>query len=136
MALRRMLELQSQLSPASTTTLASSRRSPDSAETNLISTRKFANASVQGLDQLRKLVLPDKLISIIGDVLPSSAVKFNSLSKAPSEEKRPSKMNKKETEQLEKMRKALDDLVAGSCILCSGAVGNIDKGFVEEGETM
>lgn len=122
-----MLDLQSQLSPPSpnsATTPARPRRA-------LEDSRKLAAASVQGLDQLRKLVLPDALLGIIGGAIPGTT-KLREVGTNGAM----SSSAKKEAGEKQGLREALDDLLASSCVLCEGAIASVDRPFVDDGEEM
>ncbi|KAM0793369.1 hypothetical protein ACM66B_000824 [Microbotryomycetes sp. NB124-2] len=149
-ALRRMLDLQSQLASTGT---GANKASNGTRARNVVEdqTLKLAQASVQGLDQLRKLVLPDALLGIIGGAIPTNklmsggvgAVRFAGWNGSTSLTKREdvtganlsSKARQDAAEQQE-LRKALDELLASSCPLCQGSVNDLDKGFVEPGEEL
>lgn len=172
--LRRMLDLQARLAPSAT--LSSNALSSKSSKRPLgilddtsAQGLKLAAASVQAVDQLRKLVLPDALLSAIGGAIPLpsgggaaitntmrslgnglatplGAAKSNSNngrrnprqngSLDQSAHRELSAREKREEEEKEQWRKQLDDLIASECVLCEGAIDAIDRGFVEEGETM
>lgn len=126
-----MLDLQSQLAP-STVPIRPRRALEDS--------RKLAVASVQGLDQLRKLVLPDALLGAIGGAIPGTKLvgslreKSNFLTGGGN-----LKASSLLSGKREELRQALDDMLASSCVLCSasgGAIDSLDRPFVEEGEVM
>ena len=86
-------------------------------------------ASVQGLDQLRKLVIPDALISIIGGAIPGSTKSSN--------RETGSTADKLDSEAKERtMRRSLDELLASSCVLCDAAVLSVDRPFVVDGEEL
>lgn len=79
--LRRMLSLQAQLAPSSTTSTRQRHARLDettalalssAAATSTAGLKLAAQASVQAVDQLRKLVLPDALLSAIGGAIPVS----------------------------------------------------------------
>lgn len=123
-ALRRMLELQTQLAPASTP--ARTRRMLEDPQN---AGRKLAAASVQGLDQLRKLILPDALLGIVGSAIPG--VPLNR-----SKRDIVSNSAKKEAGEKPGLREALDELIASSCVLCEGSIGSLDRPFVHDGEEM
>lgn len=145
-----MLDLQAQLAPAAPT-----RARRNLVEDTQAQTLKLAAASVQGLDQLRKLVLPDALLGIIGGAVPvgklmgrrgGSGVGFGigmggsngaTLgSTVPNSSTTLSASAKKEAGEKQGLREALDELLASSCVLCEGAIGSVDKGFVDDGEEM
>lgn len=100
--------------------------------------RKLAVASVQGLDQLRKLVLPDALLGIIGDALPGTRSRSNNSSEIQVLNGGASSLARAsaETETTERkaLKEALDALLASSCVLCDSAITSIDRPFVNEGE--
>lgn len=139
-ALRRMLDLQSQLT-SSTSESTRSRRTLEDTQTQ---GRKLAQASVQGLDQLRKLVLPDALLSIIGDALPgtrilrekSASEMSNGATGAARNAKESILVREEESEEKVKLREALDSLLASSCVLCDGAIASVDRAFVGDDESM
>lgn len=149
-----MLDLQAQLAPAAPT-----RARRNLVEDTQAQTLKLAAASVQGLDQLRKLVLPDALLSIIGGAVPVGKLMMgrgsgngagfgigmgglgNGSSTTGSASAVPtattmSASAKKEAGEKQGLREALDELLASSCVLCEGAVNSVDKGFVDDGEEM
>lgn len=119
-----MLDLQAQLSP-STAPVKPRRALEDS--------RKLAVASVQGLDQLRKLVLPDALLGIIGGAKPGTTKLggFKERAALPLGFKKESIGGEKQA-----LREALDDLLATSCVLCEGGINSVDLEFVTDGEVM
>lgn len=145
-ALRRMLDLQSQLSPSSVPSSRPHRRNlvEDTQNQGL----KLAAASVQGLDQLRKLVLPDALLGIIGGAIPGKQLMGRVGGGAfgmpgggnegvlPSATVNLSASAKRQAEEKQALREALDELLASSCVLCEGAITSVDRGFVDEGEEM
>ncbi|KAK4055290.1 tethering complex subunit [Microbotryomycetes sp. JL201] len=112
-------------------------------------TLKLAQASVQGLDQLRKLVLPDALLGVIGGAIPTnrligaSAGRFagwNGTSALKREDVSDgaelSSRARQAAHEQQELRRALDELLASSCPLCHGAVNDLDKDFVEPGEEL
>lgn len=96
----------------------------------LVSGKKLAQASVQGLDQLRKLVLPDALVTVIGGGISGALGVGDSASAQRRAATTPTAQRVKE----EKWRDELDRLLAGSCVYCDTAISSIDKPFVLEGE--
>lgn len=147
-----MLDLQAKLAPSTRQPHPASRSRTlldDTSSQGL----KLAAASVQAVDQLRKLVLPDALMSAIGGAipLPSGTVQKvrSSLAGTPASSRRrsrdvqqgrgekvPSAREVKQEQEKEALRRQLDDLIASECVLCEGAIRNVDKGFVDEGEEM
>lgn len=134
-----MLDLQSKLAPSLAPARPTRRGAlEDTGELGL----KLVGASVQGLDQLRKLVLPDALLGAIGGAIPGNNVVakgFRSRRNQQVEQHQPSlssSNSKKEEMAKEALREQLDDLLASSCVLCEGAVASVDRGFVDEGEEM
>jgi hypothetical protein len=85
---------------------------------------------VQGLDQLRKLVLPDALVTVIGGGI-SGALGVGD-NGAAAQRKESSTVAQRTKE--DKMREELDRLLASSCVYCDTAVGSLDRPFVAEGE--
>ena len=133
-----MLDLQSQLSPSSAPSRPHRRNLVEDTQNQGL---KLAAASVQGLDQLRKLVLPDALLGIIGGAIPGKQLMgrvgggFGGYEQ-PTPTVNLSASAKKEAGEKQELREALDDLLASSCVLCEGAIASVDRGFVDEGETM
>ncbi|GAA5866874.1 hypothetical protein JCM3774_004586 [Rhodotorula dairenensis] len=172
--LRRMLELQARLAPSAAAapnglSSTASKRPLGLLDDTSAQGLKLAAASVQAVDQLRKLVLPDALLSAIGGAIPlpagGGAAITNTMrslggglttplgrgggggggGRSPrpngAAEQSPlhrelSAREKRDEEEKEKLRKQLDDLIASECVLCEGAIDAIDRGFVEDGETM
>lgn len=132
-----MLDLQSQLSPSSAPSRPHRRNLVEDTQNQGL---KLAAASVQGLDQLRKLVLPDALLGIIGGAIPGKQLigrVGNGFGyEAPAPTANLSASAKKEAGEKQGLREALDELLASSCVLCEGAIASVDRGFVDEGETM
>ncbi|KAM0756677.1 hypothetical protein T439DRAFT_341664 [Meredithblackwellia eburnea MCA 4105] len=126
-SLRRMLELQAQLSPSSAPAAKSRGARATLVDDPLLQGRKLAAASVQGLDQLRKLVLPDALLGAVG---------VNVGRKGDRRQEQPTVRNETEEARLQSLRDQLDDLLASSCVLCERAVESIERPFVDEGEEM
>jgi vacuolar protein sorting-associated protein 18 len=136
-----MLDLQSQLSLSSAPSRPHRRNLVEDTQNQGL---KLAAASVQGLDQLRKLVLPDALLGIIGGAIPGKQLMgrvggpFGGGSDGvmPSAAGNLSASAKKEAGEKQGLREALDELLASSCVLCEGAITSVDRGFVDEGEEM
>jgi hypothetical protein len=139
-----MLDLQSQL-----TAFTSSTKSRRPVEDTQTQGRKLAAASVQGLDQLRKLVLPNALLSIIGDALPGTRTiretngsearvvnNSNGNGNGYANGTVASSSRNEESTEMKKLREALDTLLASSCVLCDAAITSVDRAFVGEGESM
>jgi hypothetical protein len=122
-----MLELQSQLSPSS---------APVRPRRALEDSRKLAVASVQGLDQLRKLVLPDALLGIIGGAIPGSSRLRDRRGELMTTPPPGSSSSKKESGEKRGLREALDDLLASNCVLCDASIVSIDRPFTTDGEEM
>ncbi|KAK4050478.1 tethering complex subunit [Microbotryomycetes sp. JL221] len=142
-ALRRMLDLQSRLASDGKSDSASSVRARNIVEDQ---TLKLAAASVQGLDQLRKMVLPDALLGAIGGAMPSTHKLIggvNGYFSRGSDRERDAALTganlssraRKEAGEKQGLREALDDLLASSCPLCEGSINSLDKGFVEPGQS-
>jgi hypothetical protein len=146
-----MLDLQARLAPSAAPTRQQRRNLLDDTSAQGL---KLAAASVQGLDQLRKLVLPDALLGAIGGAIPGSKqIKggFQSigagvvgiggavLPNRPVQDATTLASGasaKKEAGEKRELREQLDELLASSCVLCEGAVNSLDKPFVEDGEEM
>lgn len=88
---------------------------------------KLTAASLQSVDQLRKLVLPDALVSVVGAGFEGMKMWGEQAGKDPGS-------SAKETEELEKVRAALDDILASSCVWCERGISTIDQGFLQDGE--
>jgi len=157
--LRRMLDLQARLAPSTAPTRQQRRTLLDDTSAQGL---KLAAASVQGLDQLRKLVLPDALLGAIGGAIPGSTkIKggFQTLSAGvgaglgvggggtgggtvstravqDATTLAQGASAKKEAGEKRELREQLDELLASSCVLCEGAVNSLDKPFVDDGEEM
>ncbi|SCV68374.1 BQ2448_495 [Microbotryum intermedium] len=135
-ALRRMLDLQARLAPSTAPTRARRTLAEDTQNQGL----KLAVASVQGLDQLRKLVLPDALLGAIGGAIPGTGkLRLGGGGRDPSTLTRldmPANHVRKVSDNKESLREALDDLLASSCVLCEGGIASVDREFVEEGEEL
>ncbi|THG99900.1 hypothetical protein EW026_g2533 [Hermanssonia centrifuga] len=74
-------------------------------------------------DRLRDLIVPDALASVV--TAPVAWIPGIGGGKRNTEN---------EEKKAERMRRELEDVLAGSCPLCEGVVGGIDKPFVKEGE--
>ena len=97
----------------------------------LVSGRKLAQASVQGLDQLRKLVIPDALVTVIGGGIMGAvgSTRGDIAQRAGDEITNVAKRGKEG-----QMREELDKLLASSCVFCDTAVESLDRPFLAEGE--
>lgn len=126
-----MLDLQSQLAP-STAPAVRHRRAFDDLQNP---GRKLAVASVQGLDQLRKLVLPDALLGIVGNAITGPISGRREVQPASAGGGGPRKEEEEEEEKA-RLRDRLDELVASVCVLCEGAIASVERPFVDEGEEM
>ncbi|BGP12644.1 hypothetical protein JCM10213_008782 [Rhodosporidiobolus nylandii] len=151
--LRRMLDLQAQLSPSPSAASAArqahrQRTLLDDAAAGGAQLKLAAQASVQAVDQLRKLVLPDALLSAIGGAIPVPAMGGKAHRGGTNGRAQPglaedeggatamSASKRREEKEKEKLRALLDELLAKECVLCEGAIGSIQRGFVDEGEEM
>jgi len=95
----------------------------------LVSGRKLAAASVQGLDQLRKLVLPDALVTVIGGGIMGAVGRDRADKKHGTTSADAAKRSREE-----RLREELDDLLASSCVYCDNAVVSLDRPFLADGE--
>ncbi|GAA5891146.1 hypothetical protein JCM6882_006439 [Rhodosporidiobolus microsporus] len=183
--LRRMLDLQAQLAPSSSTRHSHRHRTPaaptpsspspaaaaaanaarratalldESAAAGGAGLKLAAQASVQAVDQLRKLVLPDALLSAIGGAIPLPAVPgvnggarvrlgangravsgsaaMGGAAAVDAASLKQSASAKREAKEKMALREQLDELLARECVLCEGGIKSIERGFVEEGEEM
>jgi hypothetical protein len=93
---------------------------------------------VLATDRLRELIVPDALASAITGSLSfsSSSGKKESNRREKSEKAGGigSGMGGSKESRMEKIREELDELLAGSCVLCDSVVAGLDKPFVAEGE--
>ena len=76
-------------------------------------------------DRLRDLIIPDTLASVVTAPVGWLPGMGSSIGKKPTEN---------EEKKKEKLRKELEDLLAGSCPLCENVVAGLDRPFVKEGE--
>lgn len=139
--LRRVLELQNQIAREAkdndekAAQILGSTGTSDSLgleALGLVSGRKLAQASVQGLDQLRKLVIPDALVTVVGGGILGAVGKENRVEAAKQQSREVDRSGRK-TKQ-ERMREELDDLLASSCVYCDTAVSSLDRPFLAENE--
>ena len=95
-----------------------------SAATDLLFGVAGRNRLIAAGDRLRELIIPDALAQAV-----SVGVGGGKKSKSKKE---------KDTDETraDAVRQELDDLVAGVCPLCEGAVAGLDKPFVADGEDM
>lgn len=157
-SLRRILHLQDELvsrsSDSAGRTLLSSHFSPSpsgtgtprhgkeasrngatsgSAATDLLLGMTGRNKLIAAGDRLRELIIPDALaqaVSVVG-----AGVGVTSGGGTGSGKKGLKKRDKLADEgRIEELRKELDELVAGQCPLCEGAVVGLDKPFIVSGE--
>lgn len=98
----------------------------------LVSGRKLAQASVQGLDQLRKLVIPDALVTVIGGGIMGAVGRDNRVEAAKQQNSEVSKSGRKSKQ--DRMREELDDLLANRCVYCDTAVTSLDRPFLADNE--
>ncbi|KAI0348420.1 hypothetical protein BDW22DRAFT_1366129 [Trametopsis cervina] len=75
-------------------------------------------------DRLRDLIIPDTLASVV-----TAPVGW-----LPGIGSSGKKASENEEKKMVKLRKELEDLLAGSCPLCENVVAGVDKPFVKEGE--
>ncbi|ODN76696.1 hypothetical protein L202_05330 [Cryptococcus amylolentus CBS 6039] len=152
-SLRRLLHLQDELVSRTETTsgrqLLSSNFSPaatggantprrkDSAAANVTSdllgsTLAGRNKLMAAGDKLRELIIPDALASAVSAV--GAGVGVGGGGEKGGAGKKVKKRDAIDEVRVEELRKELDDLVAGSCPLCEGAVLALDKPFILDGE--
>lgn len=89
---------------------------------------KLTTASLQSMDQLRKLVIPDALVGAIGAGFEGMKMWTEQM------QAQGAGGNTKETDELTKVREALDDILASSCVWCESGIAAIDQGFLQDGE--
>lgn len=139
--LRRVLDLQNQIAreakdndekAAQILGSSSTSDSLDLEALGLVSGRKLAQASVQGLDQLRKLVIPDALVTVVGGGIMGAVGRDNRVEAAKQSSREVSQTGRK-TKQ-DRMREELDDLLASRCVYCDTAVTSLDRPFLAGNE--
>jgi hypothetical protein len=153
-ALRRILHLQTELvkqDASSTRTLLSqnfpsgsgtpvgtvpsrSKITSGSAATDLLLGITGRNALLAAGDKLRDLIIPDALAQAVTAV--GSTVVGGVTGSSGTSQKKSKKERDREDARTEVARKELDELVAGVCPLCEGAVMGLDRPFVREGEAV
>lgn len=141
-ALRRLVDLQSRHVQSDVRTdSTSSTASP--ATFNFIPKGKVATMGFQSVDQLRKLVIPDVLVNVIGasaDGLVEGVNEAMKLAGATSTKRNGLDLAKgpsiQEQEQFELLRNEVDDLLAATCVLCERSLGGLDLPFLKAGESM
>ena len=135
-ALRRVIELQNKLFATNTrrpvertlTTPANGTRAP-------IPRNKLATASLQSIEQLRKLVIPDALITVIGAGAEGlmdgvgGAVKLMTRDVGLQ-----GALEKADNSSLDALKAELDGLLAASCVLCEKSLSSLDQPFLLDGE--
>lgn len=99
----------------------------------LVSGKKLAQASVQGLDQLRKLVIPDALVTIVGGGIMGAVGRDNRVEAAKQQSREITSKTGGKNKQ-ERMREELDDLLASRCVYCDTAVSSLDRPFLADNE--
>jgi hypothetical protein len=92
------------------------------------------NALLAAGDKLRDLIIPDALAQAVTAV--GSTVVSGVTGVGGTEKKKSKKERDREDARTEVARKELDELVAGVCPLCEGAVMGLDRPFVKEGEAL
>jgi vacuolar protein sorting-associated protein 18 len=75
-------------------------------------------------DRLRDLIIPDILATVV-----TAPVGW-----LPGIGSTGKKTDENEEKKKERLRKELEDLLAGSCPLCENVIAGLDKPFVKEGE--
>ncbi|KAI7957480.1 hypothetical protein MJO28_004575 [Puccinia striiformis f. sp. tritici] len=161
--LRRILTLQNKLSSNPSSTM-DNRIGPTvdnkgimTSNSILSDSKKFALASVQGLDLVRRMIIPDALVDVIGGgvgvigsgvggalgtVLPSKLNARSSLNPFTSSSSSTTTTNNNNNNgkgdgnpELDKLKGELDNLVAAHCPLCRWSINSIDLPFTKDGET-
>ncbi|GAA94421.1 uncharacterized protein L969DRAFT_105058 [Mixia osmundae IAM 14324] len=125
--LRLLLGLQSRLSVASA---SAGQASVPEARAGAVAARAAA-AGVSGLNELRKLIIPDALV---GAIVPANGLKLaqavNEAQEAPSV----GSLAKERAARIERIRTQIDEILGSSCVLCDLSLLNLDKPFLQEGE--
>lgn len=134
--LRRVLALQAKLAPAQ-------HKASSKAQSSALAAIPYG---MPGLDQLRKLVLPDALLSSLGNALPVRGVFTGGTGGGADEQEstraylRPRATSaagangSADSEERRALGAQLDEILASACVLCERAVLNIDRPFVSPGE--
>jgi hypothetical protein len=145
--LRKVLDLQNQVAQITTDATDGGLGGRNRASLNLsltpslaslglrpIPRNKLTNAGLQSMDQLRKLVIPDAIVSIIGGGV-SEAMKL-ALPGSNTDEPRLQSDAYMLTQnaKLEKLRAELDQILAASCVFCDRHLASLDQGFLAEDE--
>ncbi|KAH8918945.1 hypothetical protein BT69DRAFT_1267230 [Atractiella rhizophila] len=134
--LRRIIDLQNRIALETEPPAPSSQRAPAAITPAFAPNpgmaanlpKQFAAVGVRGLDELRRLVVPDALVGIItGDLLTGTRRR---------EDEKEGIGRRGSIEVIEKLRMELDDLIAASCVLCDTSLASLDRPFVADGETM
>jgi vacuolar protein sorting-associated protein 18 len=143
-ALRRILELQTRISSS---IKSSSQSSQPKLNPNVpFGLNNLTNLSVTGLNEIRRLIVPDALMGVITGEIIGSAQKGLTVNNANTNETEEvdeeevwdvqKVKGEEEKKVVEKLRRELDDLLAGSCVLCDKSIDSLDKTFVLDGEFM
>jgi hypothetical protein len=142
--LRRILDLQNQISkeagldgfpiamlpPEKAETTAAATTEANGAWTDTVGVTTGRKLAVGGLNELRRLIMPDALVSVIGGGI--LGARGRDREKHPKET--PAALTGSKKTRVEKLRQDLDDLLASSCVLCDLAVSSLDRPFVADGE--
>jgi hypothetical protein len=153
-ALRRILHLQTELvkqDASSTRTLLSqnfpsnpttpsgtissrSKITSGNAAADLLLGITGRNALIAAGDKLRDLIIPDTLAQAVTAV--GTTMVGGSIGSGEKSQKKSKKERDREDARTEVARKELDELVAGVCPLCEGAVMGLNRPFIKEGEAV
>lgn len=122
---------------ASATAAARSTISSGNTATDLLLGMTGRNKLLAAGDRLRDLIIPDALAQAVSVIGTGVTLATGGGSGGGTEKKKKSKKERdRDDARVEEARLELDELVAGVCPLCEGAVMGIDKPFVGEGEDL
>ena len=146
--LRRLVDLQSQLSRAALNRADETGASEPGTRAKLAAALIVApaQAGVQslavaglGLDQNRRMIVPDALVSVSGDglvgaVRPSRFSSFMANGRSKADAAATAATEAPPDPRIEKLRLELEDIIARSCPLCELSIASLDRPFVGDNE--
>ena len=91
-----------------------------------------------GLDQIRRMIVPDALVSVIGDGLLGavrpSRFSFMANGRSKADAATATQAEAPPDPRIEKLRLELEDIIARSCPLCELSIASLDRPFVGDDE--
>ena len=145
--LRRLVDLQSQLSRAALNRADETGASEPGTRAKLAAALIVAPAQAgvqslavagQGLDQIRRMIVPDALVSVIGDGLLGavrpSRFSFMANGRSKADTAATTQAEAPPDPRIEKLRLELEDIIARSCPLCELSIASLDRPFVGDNE--